>query len=67
VFTLRGHLVTETKFEKPKVAQNSSGVSSVKVADILLSRLGRNEINQAAEVAVSRNLRHVEIPSRGGK
>lgn len=47
----------EPKFEKPTIAFSKSGVMRVTAADILQSKLGRAEIQKAANVAVSRELR----------
>jgi hypothetical protein len=47
----------EPKFDKPKIEFSKSGVLRVTASDILLSRRGRDEIQKAANVAVSRDLR----------
>ena len=45
------------QLEKPQVETAASGVWHVAPADILLSRIGREEISKAAAVAIALNLR----------
>lgn len=54
----------EPKFDKPTVQFSKSGVLRVTASDILQSRAGREEIQKAANVAVSRELRR-GIPEPG--
>jgi hypothetical protein len=59
--------MVEIKFDKPPVHYSRSGVVSVKAEDILRSRVGREEINQAAEAAIALGLRRAEQPRSEGR
>lgn len=48
---------TKAKFKQPPVQLSSSGVAYVRAADILMSKVGREEIEKAANLAITRKLR----------
>jgi hypothetical protein len=53
----QGCRMTTPKYEKPPVQYGSSGVSRVEPADILRSKVGREEIRKAADAATALKLR----------
>ena len=52
--------MSPTKFDKPPIQSNSAGVLFVRSADILASRVGREQIQSAAAIAVDLGLRKGE-------
>ena len=52
--------MSPTKFDKPPVQSSSSGVPFVRAADILASKVGREQIRSMATLAVELGLRKGE-------
>jgi hypothetical protein len=44
----------EAKFEKPEIKVSPSGVAFVSASDILMSRVGREEIERVSKFVVTR-------------
>lgn len=49
--------MAEAKFDKPEIRLSPSGVAYVNAADILRSRVGREEIDRISRIVVSRHIR----------
>ena len=49
--------ISEAKFEHLPVQLSSSGVAHVRAVDILMSEVGREEIEKLANFAITRKLR----------
>lgn len=49
--------MAEAQFEKPQIRLSPSGVAYVNAADILRSRVGREEIDRISRIVVSRHIR----------
>lgn len=47
-------LMSEAKFEKPEIKVSPSGVAFVSASDILMSRVGREEIEKVSKFVVTR-------------
>lgn len=47
-------IMPEAKFEKPKIKVSPSGVAFVSASDILMSRVGREEIENVTKFVVAR-------------
>jgi hypothetical protein len=57
----------EAKFEKPEIKVSPSGVAFVSASDILMSRVGREEIERVSKFVVSRIVKrasHENIDSK---
>ena len=49
--------MAEAKFDKPPINISPSGVAYVNSADILRSRVGREQINEISRIDVSRHIK----------
>jgi len=57
----------EAKFERPEVKVSPSGVAFVRASDILMSRVGREEIEKVSRIVVSRIFKRPSPERLGGK
>ena len=49
--------MSEVKFNQPPVQLSDSGVAHVSAVDILMSKVGREEIEKASKIAIKLKLR----------
>ena len=56
--------MSEVKFEKPPINVSHSGVAYVSAADILRSRVGREEIDKIYKIIVSRHIGRVSAKDK---
>jgi len=54
--------MSEAKFEKPEIKVSRSGVAFVSAYDILMSRVGREEIEKVTKFVVPRISKRVPLP-----
>ena len=54
----------DIKFEKPPVHFTPSGVPYVDPVDILLSKVGQEEISKMANGKASREVTHIPVPTQ---
>lgn len=64
---LKSILMSEAKFERPEIKVSPSGVAFVSASDILMSRVGREEIDKVSKIVVSRIIKRVTTKSGGDK
>jgi len=57
----------EAKFEKPEIKVSPSGVAFVSASDILMSRVGREEIEKVSKFVVSRIVKRASHGSTDSK